>query len=405
MPGVDGIHDLDHGEPRLCLERSAPQRFELVVRGAIVDALVVGIHHRDEAGIGGTLHVVLAAQRMETRARPADLPGHHGERDQATRVVGAVDVLRYSHPPKDHRSARRREEAREHLPLRRQAHARARAAERLRDRGDDANLAGAVGVAPALRHFAEVIRLQRLDRPLLRDRLGDLAAGHDVVAAPAVRVADVHVLDEADDVPRAAEMAGHVDDARVVRAALHHHVDLDREELGLRGGVDRVEHARDREVDVVHPPEHLVVERVEADGDAAQARVAQRVRLRAGQQRAVRRQGEVGETADAREHLHEALEVAADQRLAAGQADLADCHRRHQRDQPLDLLEAQDLVALEPRQPLGGHAVLAAEVAAVGDRHAQIADPAAVPVDKRIHCHGSKRILPRDAASSGARVN
>ena len=56
-------------------------------------------------------------------------------------------------------------------------------------------------------------------------------------------------------------------------------------------------------------------------------------------------------------------------------------------DEPLDLLEVQDVVALEPRQPLGGHAVLAAEVAAVGDRHAQIADPAAVPVEKRVHRH------------------
>src|SRR5205814_3003851 len=113
--------------------------------------------------------------------------------------------------------AARGEEAGEHLPLGRQARAGARAAERLRDRGDDADLAGAVGVAPALRHLAEVIRLQRLDWPVAGDRLGDLAAGDDVVAAPAVRVADVHVFNEADDVAGAAEMAGHVDDAQIGR--------------------------------------------------------------------------------------------------------------------------------------------------------------------------------------------
>ncbi len=65
---------------------------------------------------------------------------------------------------------------------------------------------------------------------------------------------------------------------------------------------------------------------------------------------------------------------AAHQRLAAGQAHVA---RRpsptKQPHQPLDLLEAEDLGALEPRQAVGGHAVLAAEVAAVGDGDAQIA--------------------------------
>ena len=39
-----------------------------------------------------------------------------------------------------------------------------------------------------------------------------------------------------------------------------------------------------------------------------------------------------------------------------------------ERDEALDLLEAQHRRALEPRQPLRGHAVLAAEVAAVCDR-------------------------------------
>ncbi len=64
-----------------------------------------------------------------------------------------------------------------------------------------------------------------------------------------------------------------------------------------------------------------------------------------------------------------------------------DAHRRDQLDDPRDLLERQDLVALEPRQPLGGHAVLAAEVAAVGDRDAEIADRAAVAVVERLARH------------------
>ena len=52
------------------------------------------------------------------------------------------------------------------------------------------------------------------------------------------------------------------------------------------------------------------------------------------------------------------------------------------RDQPRDLLVGEELVAVQPRQALGGHAVLAAEVAAVGDRDAHVADRAAVAVDE-----------------------
>ena len=40
--------------------------------------------------------------------------------------------------------------------------------------------------------------------------------------------ADVHELDEAQDVAAAAEMAGHGHDLVVVEAALDHHVDLER---------------------------------------------------------------------------------------------------------------------------------------------------------------------------------
>ena len=76
-------------------------------------------------------------------------------------------------------------------------------------------------------------------------------------------------------------------------------------------------------------------------------------------------------------------EIAPDQRLPAGQADVGDAHRGQQRHQPRDLLEGEDVRAVEPRQPLRRHAVLAAEVAAVGDRHAEVADEAAVTIDER----------------------
>ena len=99
-----------------------------LARAGVVDAPVVGKHHRDEAGIARALHVVLAAQRMEARARPSDLSRHQRQRDQAARVVGAVHVLRDAHAPQDHRALRRRVQARDLADRRRRdaAHRRHR---------------------------------------------------------------------------------------------------------------------------------------------------------------------------------------------------------------------------------------------------------------------------------------
>ena len=41
---------------------------------------------------------------MKPGAGPADLPGDQRQRDQAARVVGAVDVLRDAHAPEDDRA-------------------------------------------------------------------------------------------------------------------------------------------------------------------------------------------------------------------------------------------------------------------------------------------------------------
>src|SRR5712691_13261054 len=161
--------------------------------------------------------------------------------------------------------ARLREEAREERALGRQPHPRAAGAEGLRDRRDDADLAGAVGVAPALGDFARVVGADRLERPALGDAPYDLGRGYDVVHAPAVRAADVHVLDEARDVSARAPALGHRQDVAVVDAALHHHVDLHRRKAGRGRGVDALEHFRHREIDVVHGAEGGLVERVQAD--------------------------------------------------------------------------------------------------------------------------------------------
>src|SRR5205085_3280763 len=63
-------------------------------------------------------------------------------------------------------------------------------------------------------------------------------------------------------------------------------------------------------------------------------------------------------------------QLAPGQRLAAGEPHVVHAHRGEQRDHARELLVAQQLVAVQPGQALGRHAVLAAEVAAVGDRDA-----------------------------------
>ena len=74
----------------------------------VADALIVGIEHRDQARVRRALHVVLSAQRMQSRAGLADLAGRQRQRDQAARVVGSMDVLGNAHAPEDDRRLRGR---------------------------------------------------------------------------------------------------------------------------------------------------------------------------------------------------------------------------------------------------------------------------------------------------------
>ena len=113
-----------------------PQASSTLARiSGIFDRLVVGEEHRDQPGVGSALHVVLAAQRMQAGAGPADLAGDQRQRDQAARIVGAVGVLRDAHAPEDD---------------------------------------GAFGACVGARHFAQCCRLDAADRlHLLRREILD----------------------------------------------------------------------------------------------------------------------------------------------------------------------------------------------------------------------------------------
>src|SRR4029077_7751453 len=83
------------------------------------------------------------------------------------------------------------------------------------------------------------------------------------------------------------------------------------------------------------------------------------------------------------------LDVPAHERLAARDAHGAHTEPGEDADDARDLLEAQELAALEegvvPAEDLLRHAVDATEVAAVGDRHPQRLERPAERVEQRVH--------------------
>ena len=104
-----------------------------------------------------------------------------------------------------------------------------------------------------------------------------------------------------------------LEDGVLVQTALDDDVDLHRQ-ARAGGRVDPGQNARDREVDVVHRPEDLVVQGVETHSDAAQARLRERLGL-GREDGSVRRERDV-EVAERGQPADQNLEVAAEERLA-----------------------------------------------------------------------------------------
>ena len=200
-------------------------------------------------------------------------------------------------------------------------------------------------------------------------------------SVPRTRRVERHELDEAHARPCVASERGEVDDLVVVDAALEHDVDLHRVEPGLLGGVDAVEHAR----------------RARRAGSCAtkRSRRSESREMLTPPRPAPRRssassrkRGAVGR------HRQVDVERAASLATSSGRwartvgsppvrriAVDAEALDEHPGD-PLDLLERQQLAARQPLHALLRHAVGAAEVAAIGDRDAQVTHGAAVGIDQ-----------------------
>jgi hypothetical protein len=160
-----------------------------------------------------------------------------------------------------------------------------------------------------------------------------------------------------------------------------HGVDLDLQ-AGRQGRVDPGQHLGQ----VAAPgqlAEQLGLEGVERDVDPPHAQAGQ-VGGVSGQLGAVGGQGQLVQRAGSqmpRQPLDQGHDPLADQRLAAGQPQLAHAQAHEGRGQPIQFLQRQDLRLRQEGHVLG-HAIGAAQVAAVGDRDAQIGHRAAEAVDQ-----------------------
>jgi hypothetical protein len=157
----------------------------------------------------------------------------------------------------------------------------------------------------------------------------------------------------------------------VVDAALQHGVDLDRPEAGGSGRLDPVEHAE-------HRTPWCRRRRGRWSSSSASRLTVTRCRPAVGERRRVLGSrsplvvsARSSMPVDRREPGDEVRQVATQQRLAAGQPDLGHPELDERPHDPLELLEAQQLVSGEEGvvgpEHLARHAVAAAQVAAVGD--------------------------------------
>jgi hypothetical protein len=204
-----------------------------------------------------------------------------------------------------------------------------------------------------------------------------------------------HELDEAHV---EAALAGQPREVhRLVVVAVTHHHAVDAERTQPRG-VRCVDPGHDLRVDVAprQRMEVLRVQGVQAHVDAAQPGLNQG-RRQALELGGVAGESQIPEPRDRSQLGDQAGQVLAQQRLAAGETKAARARGNRQPGDALDLLEAHQGLARQPLHVLG-HAVEAAQVAAVGDRDPQVLDPALVAVreeGKGLQGHGVGRVARR----------
>ncbi len=187
--------------------------------------------------------------------------------------------------------------------------------------------------------------------------------------------------------PVAAESVHQVDRGVIVHAALNHRIDLDWLEARAARVLDAVQHVRDVAEVAAHAFEYLRLEAVQAHGDALESGGLQFHRM-LGEQDAVGGQGDIVDAGDAGQIAHQVGQIGSQQRLATRESQLAHAEPREQAHQSHDFLEAQPFArAQEPIlvvESVPGHAVRAAEIAAIHYGDAQVVQGPATRVARRV---------------------
>ena len=268
------------------------------------------------------------------------------------------------------------------LAVGRQPHPVAVAAERSRDRADDANRVRTV-VDEELLSRSRAAPVHRREPERLSQQAERLAGGDHGLAVPVVLGVERHLLDEAELVVVIHAPTQQLRRILVVDAAHQDGVDLDRFESGFAGGGQSLDDIGEA-VAASDLGERFAVDRVEADVDPIESGFGQRLRgvLEA---QAVGRHGRAGTRGQGLGLGDDLGEAPPQQRLTAGEADVADTeHLDTDADQADELFIGQSLIRRQPVEAFGRHAVFAAQIAAVGQRHAQVSGNPPVLVDQSV---------------------
>ena len=130
----------------------------------------------------------------------------------------------------------------------------------------------------------------------------------------------------------------------------------------------------------------LRIQRIKRNVDAVQARILQALGA-LGQTERIRRKRQVERfslvSTQVRARFNDPLEASTQERFPAREADLTDPEPLDANaDEAHDLGVSESLFGGQPVQAFGGHAVGTAQVASVGERHAQVSGNAPEGVDE-----------------------
>ena len=218
------------------------------------------------------------------------------------------------------------------------------------------------------------------------DARREFARRHHHFRPPLIAVADVHEFDETHDHGRAAKTFDEIERRVIVHAALDDGIDFDRRQPRGDGGLDAGEHLIERAESAAHARKNFLVQRVQAHRDAPQAIGVQIDRMLSPSSTPLVVSAMSSMPGMPVRSPTKSAQIRAQQRLAAGEAQLAHPQAREQPGETHDFIERQSLLRLQELivlvELLLGHAVRAAKIAAVHDRNAQIVQRPAEPIER-----------------------